>query len=701
MQYTCRIIIVMTVLFFTVIDQELPAQNRRVERADKAFELKQYSEAIELYQRAHRRVRRRDRAEAARLIYQVALAYKYTNNHRAAEAWFTRAVRSNYPDPLATLFLADAQMKNAKYEEALETYQKYVEMQPDDWRGHHGIASVEKAKYLMENPEDHQVEAIRLFNSRHDDFTPAFGDHRASILIFASSRDDALGRDADPWTGNKHSSFFVSFMDRAGNWSRPALLDEGPINTEFNEGAPSVNASATELYFTRCTRGADADMGCRIFKATRDGANWTNPQEIKLTEDSLVTVGHPAISPDDLTLYFVSNMEGSIGEMDIWVARRETPTGEFGPPENLGEPINTPGNEMFPYVREDGTLYFASDGHPGLGGLDIFMSTPSPEGWSTPENLRPPINSPADDFGIVFKPGQESGFFSSNRGRATIFDIYSFHLPPVEFRISGLITDDSTSVVVPGATVQLVGSDGTLKQVESDDKGKYEFDPTMLRANVNYELLVNKSGYFSARAQESTVGYERSQHFVIDMAIAPIPKTAIELPEILYDFDSWVLRPQFRDSLNGLVQTMFDNPNIVIELASHTDTRGTDAYNDTLSQRRAQAVVDFLVEQGIARDRLEARGYGKRSPRVILGDVEREGFFFEEGTVLTDEFINSLQNEAHQEAAHQMNRRTEFRVLRDDYEPPPERDGNDSESPGDGNRQQDTPGETIREPRPR
>lgn len=683
MKHIIIITTILTVFVVFLMPEELSAQGRRLERADKAFELKQYSEAIDLYQRAYRRVRRRDRVEAARVIYQIALCHKYTNNHRAAEAWFNRAVRSNYPDPNARLYLADAMMNNAKYEEAREVYKKYIELHPDDWRGHKGLASVGQAIYLMENPEDYQVEAIRLFNSRGDDFTPAFGDHRASTLIFASSRDEALGRDEDPWTGNKHTSFFVSFLDRAGNWSRPALLDEGPINTEFNEGAPSVNATATELYFTRCTPADDADMGCRIFMATRDGANWANPQEIMITEDTLVTVGHPAISPDGLSLYFVSDMEGGIGELDIWVVRRDTPSGEFGQPENLGEPINTAGNEMFPYMREDGTLYFASDGHPGLGGLDIFMAELTPDGWSQPENLRPPINSPADDFGIVFKPGRESGFFSSNRGRAATFDIYSFYLPPVEFMISGVVIDDSTKIVVPRASIQLVGTDGTLRQTESDQDGKYMFEPELLRENVNYEILVNKSGYFSSRAQQSTHGFERSQQFVVDLAIAPIPKTAIELPEILYDFDSWVLQPQFKDSLDGLVQTMFDNPNIVIELASHTDSRGTDAYNDTLSQRRAQAVVDFLVNEGIERERLEATGYGKRQPRYIENTVERNGYIFEAGTRLTEDFIQNLADEEHQETAHQMNRRTEFRVLREDYEPKPGSGSNSRGAPPD------------------
>ncbi len=667
-----------------VFPVEVLSQNRRLERAELAFELRQYEEAIDLYRRAYNRIRRNDREEATRIIFKIALCHRYTNNHRMAEAWFNRAVRGNYPDPVAILYLADAMMSNGKYEEAREQYEKYAEKVPDDWRGPRGITSVEVAMQFKEEPADYEVEAIRLFNSRYDDYTPAFSDHRATSLIFASSRDDALGRDKDPWTGNKHTSFFITFQDRAGDWSRPSLLDEGPVNTEYNEGAPSVNASATTMFFTRCLRAEEIDMGCRIFKATREGANWTNPQKVPLTTDSLVTVGHPAISPDERELYFVSDMSGSIGEKDIWVVRRDSPQGEFGPPENLGEPINTKGNEMFPYIHEDGSLYFASDGHPGMGGLDIFMTRLTPDGWTTPENLGSPINSPADDFGIVFKPGLEQGYFSSNRGRTGSYDIFSFYLAPVEFFISGKVIDDSTQTTVPGAVVQLVGSDGSLNQQETDGDGSYSFDETMVRENTEYEILVNKTGYFSGRARESTVGLERSRQFEVDIAIAPIPVTAIELPEILYEFDRWELQTQFKDSLNGLVQTMQDNPNIVIELASHTDSRGTQEYNDTLSQRRAQAVVDYLMEQGIKRERLEAVGYGKRNPRRIESSIEREGFVFEEGTLLTEDFIDNLPTEEHQDAAHQLNRRTEFRVIREDYEapePPEEPDIRTEEEP--------------------
>ncbi len=676
-------ILILLLVIFAGGMNSLSAQDRRVERAEKAFELRQYHEAVDLYRRAYDRVRRNDREEATRLMYKVALCYRYTNQHRMAEAWFNRAVRAGYDDPGALLYLADAMMMNEKYEEAMERYREYADLVPDDWRGPRGMASVELAMELRENPTQYEVDDIRILNSRQDDYTAAFGDHRGSTLIFASSRDNAPGEHEDPWTGNQPTSFFMSQQDRAGDWNRPVLLDEGPVNTEFNEGAPSVNLDATEMFFTRCTRSDGADVGCRIYRASRDGARWSSPQEVRLTNDSMVTVGHPAISPDGLELYFAADLPGGKGDRDIWVVSRRSQGDDFGPPENLGEPVNTRGNEMFPYVRDDGTLYFASDGHPGMGGLDIFKTTYTPEGWSEPENLGTPVNSPADDFGIIFKPGEERGFFSSNRSRTGAFDIYSFILPPLELFITGVILDDSTQTVVPGAEVQLVGSDGSLRRVESDREGRYVFDPSIVRENTRYDIVVNKSGYFAGRGEESTFDVEHSREFEVDIGISPIPETAIELPEILYEFDSWELQEQFKDSLNGLVRTMNDNPNFVIELASHTDSRGTHAYNDTLSYRRAQEVVDYLVEQGIARERLEAAGYGMREPRVLERDVEREGFLFEAGTELTEEFIEGLPSEEIQDAAHQMNRRTEFRVLREDYEPPEEEEP-DQEAPEEG-----------------
>ena len=669
MVFSEKTFLIFFLIFFAALIPEAEAQNRRVERADKAFELHQYNEAVNLYRRAYNRVRRKDRREAGRISYNTGVAYMRLNEPRRAEMQFKRAIRMNYRIPEAYLYLAEALVNNEKYDEARDNFNFFKELAPDDWRGPRGLETIEASKKLAANLTPYEVEAVKVFNSRQDDFTAAWGDHRASIIIFASNRDDAIGKDTDPWFGQKHTSLFVSYQDRAGSWSSPTLLDEGPINTEYNEGAPAANISGTELYFTRCLRSPDVEMGCRIFMAQRQGANWGEPSEILLTNDSTVSVGHPAPSPDGLTLYFVSNMPGGMGGHDIWYARRRAPGDDFGPPQNLGAPINTAGNEMFPYVREDGVMFFSSDGHPGMGGLDIFQSEWTPEGWGKPENMGAPINSPMDDFGMLFKPGLKQGFFSSNRRGTRGYDIHSFFLAPVEFTISGVVKDDSTQAVLEGVTVQLVGSDGTLVAKETAKEGVFRFGKDVIREKTTYEILFNKNKYFSARTQQSTLEYNRSRDIVLDMTLAALPVTPIALPEILYDFGRWELLPQYRDSLNGLILTLNDNPQLIIELASHTDTRGSEAANDTLSQRRAQSVVDYLIERGIDPARLVARGYGERMPRTLTRNVSRDSFSFRAGVTLTEAYINRLTSERHREAAHALNRRTEFRILSDDFKP--------------------------------
>ena len=426
-------------LFFVAFVPEAEGQERRVARADQAFEQHQYVDAIKLYRRSYNKVRRKNRAEAGRISFNTGVAYMRTNDPRRAEMQFKRAIRMNYQEPDAYLYLADALVSNEKFDEAAANYYKFMEMLPDDWRGPRGLETIEISKQYAEELTPFEVEAVRVFNSREDDFTSAWGDHLGNVLVFASSRSEAVGKDNDPWYGRKHTSLFVSYLDRAGKWSAPELLDEGPVNTEYNEGAPSTNSSGTELFFTRCLASENIEMGCRIFVSQRQGANWGEPSEVKLVTDSTVTVGHPAISNDELTLYFVSDMPGGMGGKDIWFARRRAPGDEFGPPQNMGAPINTPGNEMFPFIHEDGSLYFASDGHAGMGGLDIFHSEQTPEGWSKPENLGAPVNSPMDDFGMLFKPGLKQGFFSSNRRGSRGYDIHSFYLAPVEFTIEGTV----------------------------------------------------------------------------------------------------------------------------------------------------------------------------------------------------------------------------------------------------------------------
>ncbi|HSV87323.1 MAG TPA: OmpA family protein [Bacteroidales bacterium] len=657
-------------LFFTAISSETEAQNRRVLRGDRAFEQSHYIDAVNHYRRAFNRVRRTDRQEAARISFNSGIAFMRLNNFRQAEAQFRRAIRMRFNDPVVYYYLGEVLLSNDKKEEARSHFQQFLELAPEDWRGTKRLATFDLFVEMAATPTAYEVETAKEFNSRRDDLTAAWGDHRASILIFASNREEAFGEELDPWSGQKHSSLFVSYLDRAGNWSDPSLLDEGPVNTISNEGAPSTNLQANELFFTRCIRSVGEEEGCRIYVATRQGNMWTEPTEVVLTTDNTYTVGHPALGPDGFTLYFVSDMPGGLGGMDIWFARRRTAAGSFDSPINMGAPVNTPGNEMFPFVREDGTLYFSSDGHPGFGALDIFYSEWSPAGWSEPVNMGAPVNSIMDDFGIIFRPGANQGFFTSNRRGTRGYDIHSFYLAPVEFTLRGVVRDEVTQALLGGVAVQLIGSDGTLAQTTTNQSGQFAFGREMLRQNTTYEILASKHRYFTSRTNQSTVDRNRSYDFVVDLNLSPIPPDPITLPEILYEFGRWELQPQYRDSLNGLVRTMNDNPGLVIELASHTDSRGSELFNDTLSQLRAQAVVDYLIQMGIHQGRLVAKGYGETNPRNLVRTITRDGFTFREGTTLDEAFINNLPSERQREAAHALNRRTEFRILREDFVPP-------------------------------
>jgi peptidoglycan-associated lipoprotein len=305
-----------------------------------------------------------------------------------------------------------------------------------------------------------------------------------------------------------------------------------------------------------------------------------------------------------------------------------------------------------------------------MGGLDIFRSTFSNGEWTKPVNLQVPVNSPGDDFAIIFNPEEDAGFFSSNRkgGRGSD-DIYSFVNPPVLFTLSGVVKDDKTLQFVPGAVVKLTGSNGTSVEARTDVKGHYSFNKAQIKPNTTYELICMKENYLNKKAKETTVGLESSKDFTIDFRLEPIPDKPVVLPDILYDLAKWDLKPQYQDSLQGLIKTLDENETIIIELASHTDSRGTDESNDVLSQKRAESVVNYLIERGIDPDRLVAKGYGERVPRRLAKDVEKDGFQFKSGTLLSQPFVDSLPSKPAQEAAYALNRRTEFRILSKDFVP--------------------------------
>lgn len=678
----CRIVCI-TVLMIGVIGTRSYAQKNFAADADKAFKYYQYYEAVSLYKKAYSKVKK-NKAEKARIIFQIAECYRLANDTKQAETWYKKAVGVKYPDPMTTMYYADMLKANEKYDDAVIQYNAYKNLAPNDPRGAKGSESSSLAQQWKDNPTRYEVENMKTLNSKDMDFAPAYYDKKYKSLIFSSSREGSTGSKLDAWTGQSFTDLYLTALDKKGVWSTPTSVGEN-INTEINEGGATLNSKANEMYFTRCGVEKKKQLGCQIYVSKKKGTAWDLPELIPLAADSY-SCGHPTITDDELTMYFASDMPGGYGGKDIWMVKRSKKNKPWDAPVNLGPSINTDGNEMYPFLRDDGVLFFASDGWPGMGGLDLFKVEKTGENWGTPANLKYPLNSAGDDFAIIFEGKLEKGYFSSNRkGGKGWDDIYSFYQPPLIFTICGEVTvcDSVPKIYLKGALVNLVGSDGTNVNDTTDEKGHYCFDKTQVLGNTTYKITVSKDGYFGANGAESTVGLERSKDFIHDFCLVPIPNKPIVLPDILYPFDQWRLLPEYQDSLNNLISIMNDNPKLVIELGSHTDTRGSLTYNDTLSYKRAKSVVDYMVSKGIAADRIVPYGYGERVPRVLTKDKYVSYYVygdkvvkldapikFDKGTVLNDAYIDQFKGDEKKfESAHQLNRRTEFRVLRQDYVP--------------------------------
>ncbi len=666
--------IFLLLLFF--ISSLLFAQNRYSKSADDAFTDQQYLTALTRYQKAYSKVKN-NKVERDRISFRMAECYRMMNNMKKAEIAYKRLATGKYvkTDPKVLLYYADALKTNGNYKEAINQYKAYLEKVPNDTRAQRGVETCNQAMEWIKNPGKYEVKWEKKINGKDDDYAPAYADKTHKSIIFTSDRDAATGKDLDNWTGKRFSDLFLARKDRKGDWNTPIPADATEtLNTKANDGVARFNSGFRTMYFTRCWNEPKKKNGCAIFKVSRAGnTSWGDPEKLDLAGDSSTVIGHPSMTSDENILYFSADLPGGFGGKDIWMVSRKgkTTKGGYSRPENLGPEINTPGDELFPFIREDSTLYFSSNGQPGMGGQDIFRSVRVNGKWTKPENMKYPINSPADDFGIVFNPDEpEEGYFSSNRpGGKGGDDIYSFVVPPLLFTLDGTVTDDRTLQPVQGALVKLNGTNGKTLQYNTDDKGKYSFNKNQIAPNTTFEILVVKKDYFNEKGKETTVGFEKSKDLTRNFVLKPIPKKPVVLPDILYDLDKYDLKPQFQDSLQGLIATLDANENIVIELASHTDTRGSDERNDILSQRRAQSVVDYLISRGIDPDRLTAKGYGKRVSRVLMKDITKDGFLFKTGTILTDSVINSLQTTAEKEAAHALNRRTEFSIVRNDFIP--------------------------------
>ena len=662
----------------------LKAQKNFTAEADEKFNLNKYYDAIQLYKKAYSKVKG-NKLEKNRILYQIGTCYYLVNNMKRAALTFKRVIKAKYPEPNAHYMYADALQAQGEYEDALIAYQVFKKTYPEDPRSDIGIEACNLAVAWLDNPTRYEVEPNRKLNSRNADFAPAYFDKKCKAILFTTSREEVYGRGTDSWTGLPFTDFFISSKDRNGNWGSPIPLDEeGVLNSEANEGACTFDSKYRTLFFTRCRAEKKRRMGCEILMATKKGRTWGEPEVIPLAADSF-TVGHPALI-DDLTLIFASNMPGGEGGRDLWIVKRPKKNKPFGKPKNLGKEINTAGDELYPTIRKVGDkiyMYFSTNGRPGMGGLDIFKTEYADAKWTEPENMMSPINSNGDDFHMIFNDitkdlkeadAKEMGWLTTNRkgGRGND-DIWSFRMPPILFTLTGIVRDDSTNEIIVGVVVRLEGSDGTVLLDSTDATGSYYFDDTQILEETTYRLDVTKDDYYSEKGKETTVGLVQSKDLVRDFNLVPIPKKPIVLPDILYAFNKWDLQPQYEDSLAGLVITMKDNPNLIIELGSHTDIRGSDEFNDDLSFKRAKRCVDYIITQGIEPDRIKPKGFGERVPRLLMKNktvvIKGDTFYFEKGLVMTEDYINGLSTDNEREAAHQLNRRTTFEIVGTDYIP--------------------------------
>lgn len=635
---------------------------RFIKEADNEFKNEGYYEAIELYKKAYSK--EKDVTEKGRLIFQIAESYRYILDMEQAVVWYDKALKARHENPMSYYYIAESNREQGKFAEAITYYNKYKEKAPSDKIADQALKDCEMAQAWIDSPERYIVEPEVQLNSEYYDFSPTWADKKESMLYYTSSRPGSEGTRLDNRTGENYTDIYFSQKDKKGKWSEPYKVNS-TVNTPHNEGSAVLNAKANTMYFTRCMSDKDKSFGCDIYEVKKVGQNWGEPKVIPLKPKDgkeVFTVGHPAMDAKETFMVFAGDIPGGFGGRDLWITTYDKSAKAWTAPKNLGDKINTAGDEMFPYIHDNGTLYFSSNGHPGMGGLDMFKAEMDGEmKWKNVQSLKYPLNSSMHDYGIIFEGDKDQGYFTSNRpGGRGQDDIWSFKMPSLLFALQGNVYDKETLVPVPEATVKVVGSDGSSFEALTDANGGFNFETNgnvrYINPEVNYAMEVGKKDYLVAKDQISTLGLKESTTFVKEFFITYVAKPdEIEFPEVRYAYDKWDLlvneEVNSKDSLDFLYKTLIDNPTIIIELQAHTDSRGAEKYNLDLSQKRAQSCVDYLISKGIPAERMVARGYGKSKLRIF------------------DDQINKMKTTAEKEAAHQKNRRTTFAVLSFDYIP--------------------------------
>lgn len=632
---------------------------KNMKKAEKFMAIGEYYDAASQYKQAYSKTPPKERDRRGLIAGKMAVCYRKINSTPKAVAAYRNMVRYNKATVDDRLELGRQLLKNGDYKQAAEQFGVVLDSMPDNVLARNGLLSAQQAPAWKKQGSRYTVKRMDVFNSRRAEYSPMLSGDQFDQLYFTSTRNDATGDELSGITGTKNGDIFVSQKDDKGKWSKPEVVNGG-LNTEADEGASCLSPDQREMYLTQCVTDPSYPRYAQIVKSNRSDAAWGKASSVELTKDTLSSFAHPAVSPDGQWLYFVSDMPGGKGGLDIWRVR--ITSAGYGGVENLGEPINTPGNEMFPTFRPNGDLYFSSDGHPGMGGLDIFIAHPGKTGRYVLEHPGYPLNSQGDDFGMTFEGVKNRGFFSSNRGDGRGWDhIYSFVNPEIVQSVKGWVYEQE-GYELPAAQVYMIGSDGTNLKLGVKSDGSFEKE---LTPGVEYMFLATCKGFLNHKEELKVVPMNDSHEYVLQFPLASITAPVL-IDNIFYDFNKATLRPESQTALDELVKLLNENPNVTIELSSHCDYKGSSAYNKLLAQRRAESVVNYLVDKGIARDRLSPVGYGKEKPKTIRKKLTEKLTWLKEGDVLTEEFIKKLDPEK-QAICNQLNRRTEFIVLRTTY----------------------------------
>ena len=635
--------------------------DQAMKKGDKFYAVGEYYDAAAQYRKAYTQTPNKERELKGQRAMKMAECYRRILLTNKAITAYNNAVRYKQDDSLTHFYLGQLHLKNGNYKEAARQFQTAMDSLPQSdphWQlAKTGLHSAQMVPQWKKETSPYTVKRENQFNSRRAEFSPMLAGDDNEQLFFTSTRNQAQGDEYSGITGSKAADIFMAQKDDKGKWGKPQAIDS-ELNSAFDEGVCCFSPDGRTMYLTQCKTDANYPRFATIVASSRSDATWSKPTEITISKDTLTSFAHPAVSPDGEWLYFVSDMPGGLGGYDIWRCRLFG-NNEVGTIENLGPLVNTAGDEKFPAFRPNGDFYFSSDGHPGMGGLDIYILK---KGARNLEHPVAPLNSQGDDFGMTFEGRYNRGYFSSNRGDTRGYDhIYSFYNPEIVQTVKGWVYEQD-GYELTAAQVYMVGNDGTNLKLSVRGDGSFTQE---IKPGVDYVFLGTCKGFLNHQEQLRVEPVTKSEEYVLQFPLANISAPVL-IENIFYDFDKATLRPESQTALDELVNLLNENPNITIELSAHTDYKGSDQYNERLSQRRAESVVNYLIAHGIASDRLTPKGYGEGKPKKIKRKVAEKYPFLKEGDVLKEEFVVQLPEEQ-QEQCNQLNRRTEFIVLRTTY----------------------------------